>query len=552
LSTFSGLAAAEFVVGLFRGAASPVVPVGQEVIDRVPASIERWAIDWFGTADKAVLILGTLLSLAVIGAIVGNLAVKGNRASAYAVTVVVGMIGVFAVTMRPASDFGKLMPPIVGTLVSMGVIWFLSPRDIGVVERPVPPWDDSATETPRSGGAITDVPVVPVVPSGFATQLLRRNFLQGAASVGVVSVFVGGIGRALKSRFKIDGERAGLELPTPVETLSPRTTPTTTTNPLGDPSNIDTTPVVADTMDFGIEGTSPFVVPNDDFYRIDTALVVPQVPVNSWRLKIHGMVEREIEIDFASLLARPMIERYVTLSCVSNEVGGGLVGNSLFQGVRLKDILDEAGVDPAADQVISRSIDGWNCGTPTEAIMDGRDSMLAIAMNGEPLPAEHGYPVRMVVPGLFGYVSATKWVVDIELARWDDFDGYWIPRGWAKLGPVKTMARIDRPSRGRSLAPNGSGVVDIAGLAWAVHRGLSKVEVQIDDGDWLDCELAAVPSDDTWRQWRYRWTDATPGEHVVRARAYDGSGEPQPEQPKSVAPDGAQGYHEVTFKVDGV
>jgi DMSO/TMAO reductase YedYZ molybdopterin-dependent catalytic subunit len=552
LSTFAGLAAAEFVVGLFRGATSPVVPVGQEVIDRVPASVERWAIEWFGTADKAVLILGTLLSLAVIGAIVGNLAVKGNRASAYAVTAVVGVVGVFAVTMRPAPGFGKLMPPIVGTLVSVVVIWFLAPRDIGVLERPIAPWDESVDELSETASTAVQATMeaaveVPVESSGFATPLLRRNFLQGAASVGVVSVFIGGIGRALKTRFKIDGERAALELPTPVDTIAP---PTTTINPLGDPANIDAAPVVADTMDFGIEGTSPFVVPNDDFYRIDTALVVPQVPISSWRLKIHGMVDRELEIDFADLLARPMIERYVTLSCVSNEVGGGLVGNSLFQGVLLKDILDEAGVDPAADQVISRSIDGWNCGTPTEAIMDGRDSMLAIAMNGEPLPAEHGYPVRMVVPGLFGYVSATKWVVDIELARWDDFDGYWVPRGWAKRGPVKTMARIDRPSRGRTLAPTGSGVVDIAGLAWAVHRGLSKVEVQIDDGEWLDCELAAVPSDDTWRQWRYRWMDATPGEHVVRARAYDGSGEPQPAEPKSVAPDGAQGYHTVGFKVD--
>jgi hypothetical protein len=262
------------------------------------------------------------------------------------------------------------------------------------------------------------------------------------------------------------------------------------------------------------------------------------------------MVDNEMELTFADLLERDQIERYVTLSCVSNEVGGGLVGNALFQGVRMKDVLDEAGVQPGATQVVSRSIDGWNCGSPTSVIMDGRDAMFAIAMNGEPLPAEHGYPVRLVVPGLYGYVSATKWVTDIELTRWEDFDGYWVPRGWSKEGPVKTMARIDRPGNRKTYSPNGDQVVDIAGLAWAVHRGISRVEVSIDEGDWIECELAGVPSDDTWRQWRYRWMDFTPGEHTVRARAYDGDGVPQPEQPKSVAPDGAQGYHGVRFKVD--
>ena len=292
-----------------------------------------------------------------------------------------------------------------------------------------------------------------------------------------------------------------------------------------------------------------WVVSNSDFYRIDTALSVPQVPKDSWTLRIHGMVDRELELSFADVLARPMIERYVTLSCVSNEVGGGLVGNALFQGVLLKDLLDEAGVQGGATQVVSRSVDGWDCGSPTSMIMDGRDAMLAIAMNGEPLPAEHGYPARLVVPGLYGYVSATKWVTEIELTRWEDFDGYWVPRGWSKEGPVKTMARIDRPRRGRTLEANAAGVVDIAGLAWAVHRGIGRVEVSIDEGDWIECELGGVPSDDTWRQWRYQWSDAPAGEHRVRARAHDNAGEVQPEEPKSVAPDGAQGYHQVRFSV---
>lgn len=519
LSTFAGLAAAELIVGLVRGANSPVVPVGQEVIDIVPPAVKDWAIDWFGTADKAVLIIGTILSLAVIGTIVGNLAVKGQRGSAYLVTAVVGLIGIWAVTVRPAPTFGKILPPLIGTLASMAVIWWLAPRDL-----PRPADGDA------SAGDLDVEAVDPTVASASPVQPVgRRNFLQGAGTVGLLGLIVGGIGRVAGRRFRIDDERDTIALPA-----------------AGDTAIVDD---FADPMGFDIDELTPFVVPTDDFYRIDTALVVPQVPKDSWRLRIHGMVDNEMEITFADLLERDMVERYVTLSCVSNEVGGGLVGNALWQGVLMRDILNEAGVQDGATQVVSRSIDGWNCGTPTSAIMDGRDSMFAIAMNGEPLPAEHGYPVRMVVPGLYGYVSATKWVTDIELTRWEDFDGYWVPRGWSKEGPVKTMARIDRPRRRRGYEPSADGVVDIAGLAWAVHRGISRVEVSIDDGEWLECELGEVPSDDTWRQWVYRWEDAEPGDHNVRARAYDGNGDVQPLGPKPVAPDGAEGYHRVEFSV---
>lgn len=512
LSTFAGLAAAELMVGLIRGAASPVVPVGQEIIDIVPPAVKTWAIDWFGTADKAVLILGTIISLGVIGTLVGILAVTGNRSAAYAVTVAVGAIGVFAVWMRPAPDLGKMMPPIVGTIASLAVIWWLAPREV--------PVGVSRSPALADGGQ-------------------RRNFVQGAMSIGIGAIVVGWVGRVMKSRFEVGDERAALQLPEPVNTVAPTVSA----------ADESATAATADTMDFRIEDTTPFVVPNENFYRIDTALSVPQVPKDSWSLRVHGMVDRELEIGFADLLEREMIERYITLSCVSNEVGGDLVGNAKWQGVLMRDLLDEAGIQDGATQVVSRSIDGWSCGSPTSAIMDGRDAMLAIAMNGEPLPAEHGYPVRLVVPGLYGYVSATKWVTEIEMTRWEDFDAYWVPRGWSKKGPVKTMARIDRPRSRRDYEPGADGVIDIAGLAWAVHRGISRVEVSIDDGEWLECELAGVPSDDTWRQWRYRWTGAAPGGHSVRARAYDGDGEPQPEQPKSVAPDGAQGYHRVEFDV---
>jgi DMSO/TMAO reductase YedYZ molybdopterin-dependent catalytic subunit len=520
LSTFAGLAVAEVAAGLHRGASSPVLPVGQEVIDATPRAVREWAIETFGTADKAVLIVGTLFSLIVIGSIVGILAVRGRIAAAYVVSGVVGVIGVWAVLARPAPTFGKLLPPIVGTLASIAVLWYLAGRP-----------QEQQGRVALDGDIDED------------RTIGRRSFVQAAATVGFVAALAAVVGRLLKGRFDVDEERADLQLPAPSDTAAPVVT--VPASGAAEDAGAD------EPTDFGIEGVTPWVVPNADFYRIDTALAVPQVPKDSWSLRVHGMVDRELTLRFADLLQRPMIERYITLSCVSNEVGGELVGNALFQGVRFKDVLDEAGVQPGATQVVSRSIDGWNCGSPTSVIMDGRDAMIAIAMNGEPLPPEHGYPVRLVVPGLYGYVSATKWVTEIELTRWEDFDGYWVPRGWAKEGPVKTMARIDRPRGGKSYTAGADGVIDIAGLAWAVHRGLSRVEVSIDEGEWRECELAGVPSDDTWRQWRYRWSGATAGDHDVRARAYDGAGEPQPSEPKSVAPDGAQGYHRVRFTVDG-
>ena len=495
LATFSGLAAAELAVGLIRGSASPVVPVGQVVIDWIPPSVKDWAIDTFGTADKVVLIVGALVTILGLGALVGILAIRGARLAAYALTSVIGIVGAFAVMIRPDPSLGKLMPTIVGTSVSILVLWWLGPK--------------------------------PVQVEGVDGHTMmgpdRRQFITGAVGIGSVAVVAGGLGRMLQERFEISGERAALELPTAAEGISLP------------PANAE----------LGVEGIESFVVPTSNFYRIDTALVVPQVRRDSWTLKISGLVDNELELTFDDLLARPQIERYITLSCVSNEVGGDLVGNALWQGVRLADILDEAGLQDGAEQIVSRSIDGWTCGTPTEVVMDGRDAILAIAMNGEPLPARHGYPVRMVVPGLYGYVSATKWVTDIVLTGWDDFDAYWVERRWSKLGPVKTMARIDTPSSGRTV----SGEVPIGGVAWAVHRGISRVQVRIDEGEWRDAELGGVPSSDTWVQWVYRWP-SEPGSHSVEARAFDGDGVQQPEEPAPVSPDGAQGYHRISLKVE--
>lgn len=507
VATLAGLASGELVAGLFREAASPVIPVGQIVIDHVSPGVKDWAIDTFGTADKAVLILGTLVALAVIGSVVGLLMLAGKRAAACVLTGLTGVIGVWAVAERPDPTFVKMLPAVVGTVVSLALLWW---------------WGSG-----RRGGV-----------AEFGSIGGRREFVVQASSVGLVALMVGGLGRVLRNRFTVAEERAQVVLP-PVG--SAPTTPAPPTSDGAEIPPVDAVPddlpgAVAGPTDLDLDELTPFVVPNSDFYRIDTALQVPQVRRRDWKLRIHGMVDRELELTFDDLLARPQVQRQVTLSCVSNWVGGPLVGNALWQGVLLAPVLEECGLQAAATQVVSRSVDGWTCGSPTSVIIDGRDAMIAIGMNGEALPPEHGYPARLVVPGLYGYVSATKWVTEIELTRWEDFDAYWVPRGWAKEGPVKTMARIDRTAGG-----------DIAGVAWAVHRGVSKVEVSFDDGEWRACELAGVPSSDTWRQWRYRWVDGTPGEHRVTVRAYDGSGTHQPVGPKREAPDGAEGYHTVTF-----
>ncbi len=500
LATAVGLAAAELVVGLVRGSSSPVVPVGQEFIDWTPKPLKDWAIEQFGTNDKVVLVAGALIVILGLGAVVGILMMRGERTGAFVLTGAIGVIGAWAVLIRPDPTFGKLLPTIVGSVVSIGVLWWLGPKP----------------EVSEADGSTVTMGVD------------RRQFITGAVTVGSAAAVTGGVGRVLQQRFEVGEERANIVLPGVDDGAS----------------------AAAGNYDIGVDGIESFVVPNDDFYRIDTALVVPQVKVDSWKLSVAGMVDRPMEFTFDDLLARPQIERQITLSCVSNQVGGDLVGNAVWQGVLLKDILEEAGVQDGAEQVVSKSIDGWTCGSPLESIMDGRDAMLAIAMNGEPLPARHGYPVRIVVPGLFGYVSATKWVTDIRLTRWEDFDGYWIPRGWSKEGPVKTMARIDTPRSGSSKSVAGDGLA-IGGVAWAVHRGVSKVQIRVDEGEWSDCEMGTVPSADTWVQWVYSLQDAEPGDHTIEVRAFDGSGEPQPEEPMAVAPNGAQGYHRIQLSVDG-
>ncbi|HEY0638799.1 MAG TPA: molybdopterin-dependent oxidoreductase, partial [Pseudonocardiaceae bacterium] len=305
-------------------------------------------------------------------------------------------------------------------------------------------------------------------------------------------------------------------------------------------------PPIPEGAAFTADGTPAFLTPNRDFYRIDTALVVPRLRAEDWRLRVHGMVDRELTIDYENLRSRELVERTITLTCVSNEVGGQYVSTANFVGVRLRDVLLEAGVRAGADQLVSRSSDGWSCGTPTEVAMEPtRDALLAIAMNGEPLPAEHGFPVRMVIPGLYGYVSATKWLVDLELTTFDAFDPYWARRGWAKKAPIKTMARIDRPT-GFQKVP--AGPVVVAGVAWAQHTGIEAVEVRVDGGPWVPATLATEVNLDTWRMWRVE-LDLRPGGHTVEARATDRSGYTQTPERAEPVPDGATGWHSAFFTV---
>jgi hypothetical protein len=287
------------------------------------------------------------------------------------------------------------------------------------------------------------------------------------------------------------------------------------------------------------------VVPNAAFYRIDTALIVPRPDPDNWKLRIHGMVDNELSFTLADLLAMPLYERYVTIACVSNEVGGNLVGNAKWTGVLLSDLLERAGVQPGADQIVGRSVDDWTAGFPTALALDGREPLVAVGMNDEMLPPRHGYPARLIVPGLYGYVSATKWLREIELTTWESFDGYWIPRGWSKEGPIKTQSRIDVPTSGRSVPAGG---VSIAGVAWAPLKGIAMVEVRIDDGEWEPAELSTPLSDTAWVQWLLKKDLPAGQEFKVQVRATDGSGETQTEAKGPPAPNGATGYHTITFR----
>ncbi len=521
-------------VGLFAAALldvdSPLNAVGSEFIDRTPKWLKDLAIDWFGTNDKLALRVGMVATIAALSLVVGMVARRRPLIGAAAIAVF-GLAGAVVAANRPgpAGDLRSAIPAMIGTVCGAGLIWYLS-RKIAAT--------DPAHERP----------VTSRVPDGWD----RRRFTAAAAGTAGVAVLAALSARRLESQ-RIERIRAAAP-----DELPPVAVGTDTTTETGGAADVVTGPdsplggtVSSAAPDIPAEATlspvTPFITPNDDFYLIDTALSVPRIRLDRWTMTIGGMVERPLTLSYDDLLARPQVERVITIACVSNEVGGNLIGTAVWQGVLLSELLDEAGVSPDAEQVFGTSVDGWTCGFPMEVARDGRDALIAIGMNGEPLPLRHGFPARVIVPGLYGYVSATKWLSSLDLTRWDDAVGYWVPRGWSRDAPVKTQSRIDVPRRDDDLQP---GPVAIAGVAWAQQRGIAKVEVRVDDGPWTEARLAADVTVDTWRQWLYEW-DATPGEHTIQVRATDSTGETQTDEVARPDPDGATGWHTRTVRVGG-
>ncbi|GIF72946.1 molybdopterin-dependent oxidoreductase [Asanoa siamensis] len=496
------LGLAEVVAVLTGSRSAPLVAVGGVVVDHVPESLKQFAITLFGVHDKTALLIGTAVLLLAFAALIGALSVRWPAAG-FAGIGLFAAIGVAAALTRPDAGIGAAFPALLGAAAAGATLWLL-------VLGPLAPAEVTALPAPS-------------VQEEEEAVAGRRRFLRSGLLFIAGAAVLGFAGRLLSTRRSVSSARAEVRLPAPA---SPA-------------------PEVPAGADLRLADLSSYVTPNDAFYRIDTALVVPQVDPLDWSLRIHGRVRKEIRLSYADLLALPMIERYVTLACVSNEVGGDLIGNARWLGVPLKRLLDEAQPLDGADQVVGRSADGWTCGTPTEVLRDGRDAMLAVGMNGAPLPIEHGFPVRVVVPGLYGYVSATKWVVELEVTSFADYDAYWVPRGWSAKGPIKTQSRIDTPRGRGDLKP---GPVTVAGVAWAQHRGIAKVEVQVDDAPWQEARVARAVSDDTWVQWSWHW-EAESGDHVLRVRATDKNGETQTSQPAEVIPDGATGYHTVSVTV---
>ena len=490
------LGVSEALAAVFPGATSLVAAVGQVVIDLQPPGAKDLVVALFGTNDKLALEVVVVLASLVFGAGLGVLAAR-RFAVAAAGFAAFGVVGFLAALGGPLANPALIAGQTVVTvgLAAQTLSWLLAQAPSTSAEPGVDGRSDPA----------------------------RRSFLLQTAGVGIGALVAGITGRSL-----LNGSRTApitaAELPPASETVPPLA---------GGTDLAPTTP-----------GLTPIVVPNDGFYRIDTALLVPSVDVATWTLRIHGLVERETTLTWEELLAMPMFEQYVTIACVSNEVGGGLVGNAKWTGVRLREVLDIAGVSSSATQLVGRSVDGFTAGMPTAWVMDpSREPMIAVQMNDQPLPPAHGYPARLIIPGLYGYVSATKWLAELELTTLESFDGYWVPLGWAKEAPILTQSRIDTP-RGGAVA---AGRQPIAGIAWAPDRGIGKVEVAI-DGEWREAQLSAPISDTTWVQWVVPW-DATTGLHTITVRATDGTGEVQEERPSPPAPDGARGWHAVTVNV---
>ncbi|WP_203582402.1 molybdopterin-dependent oxidoreductase [Microbacterium hibisci] len=511
-----GAGLGELAAAVLAPSSSPVAAIGAALIDLAPPWAKDTAIALFGTADKIALLAGIALVMLALAAFAGWLEVRFPPWGAVVVAGF-GVAGAVIAATRPGAGALAWLPSAVAGATGAVALWLLARllrRSLASPTSAAPADPQERTDAATAGPPDADTPRPPSRRAFFA-------WAGAATAVGIVAVGVGSLRSTASAG--VAAARRALRLPTPAVAAS----------------------AVPAGAELGLPGLAEVVTPNDRFYRIDTALIVPEVDPADWRLRIHGMVANEVELTWDDVLALPLEESWTTLACVSNEVGGTLIGNARWLGYPVRELLARARPDTDADMVLSRSIDGFTASTPLEALTDARNAILAVGMNGEPLPLEHGFPARLVVPGLYGYVSATKWVTDLEVTRFDRATAYWTTRGWSERGPIKLQSRIDVPRRGQGLK---AGEVVIAGVAWQQQVGIEAVEVRIDEGEWMPATLAAAISDDTWVQWSHPW-DATPGDHVIQCRATSRTGEVQTEQTAPPAPDGATGWHWRTVSV---
>jgi DMSO/TMAO reductase YedYZ molybdopterin-dependent catalytic subunit len=539
------LGVGQLVAGIIGPQGSPVVAVGSAAIDLTPPPLKNFAISTFGSNDKTALVTGILVLLAVFAAAIGVAAFHRFSYGVAGLAVFTG-IGLAAALTRPTSQPADVLPSLAGAAAGLLTLYWLvraatadatarqargepgalpggqpaALPDAGAPEEPAP----EASWVPRpAAGAHRKQPVSADPGPADRGASGRRQFLV-AGSVAVAAAGVAGlVGRALAERTSVSQALAAIRLPHPVQS----------------------SPALPAGTDLHIPGLSPFVTPNGSFYRVDTALVLPEVAPSGWQLRIHGMVAHELTLSYHDLLKLPLLEDWITLCCVSNPVAGPYIGNARWLGASLARLLRAAGIRAGAEQLLCTSVDGFTSGTPVQTVMDGRDALLAVAMNGAPLPVAHGFPARLVVPGLYGYVSACKWITDIKVTTFAGESAYWSQRGWSQRAPIKTESRIDVPSGSATVR---AGRTPVAGVAWAQHKGIDAVEVRVDGGDWNRARLAAVPGVDTWRQWVWEW-DAAPGSHVIQARATDATGYTQTAALASPVPNGATGYPTINVSV---
>jgi DMSO/TMAO reductase YedYZ molybdopterin-dependent catalytic subunit len=515
------LAVAELVALIVARDGSPILAVGSFVIDVVPQPFKEFAITTFGEYDKIALLVGLGLGV-VVASVMTGIAQFIKPPLGVIALAAAGALSAAAIVTRAGATPLASLAPVAGTIAGCILLTFLVSRlrrraTATAVTDPVPPSIREVAVEPER-------PTVHPKASETRSALDRRTFFRVTAIAGAGALLVGIGARVVNTATSsIAAVRKALKLPAPRSSV-----------------------VIPDGAELDIPGISPLFTPNADFYRVDTALTVPSVDPQTWRLVIDGMVDQKVEVTYDELVGMGVDEYSITLTCVSNEVGGNLLGNAKWLGIPVRDVLKKAGVQSGADMVLSRSVDGFTASTPLTSLTDdGIDAILAIAMNGEPLPLEHGFPVRMVVPGLYGYVSATKWLTGLKVTTFDADEAYWTPRGYSAQAPIKFSSRLDTPRTGK---PVPAGSTAVAGVAWAQTVGIDCVEVRIDDADWMSATLSSPVNDDTWVQWVIDW-DAVPGTHYIAVRAVDKNGELQIEERAPIAPNGSSGWQRTLVQV---